>query len=191
MKMKIFTIAAMTLVTLVSCSKNKDMEEETLVSAQGNAEAVTAWETGYSWQREDSADYIVFRAEKSLPALNREILEKGAVVVALKNVPYKPDSLLTEPRIVPFSVIPYYGHDAGRPIYDQHWYIIPRVGGLSLKYRSNRHQFTDEPVIAPDSRVAARYFLLTEADLNRIGKTRENIYGVRYADLVRLLGTSE
>jgi len=191
MKMKIFTIATLVLVTLVSCSKDKEIVDEALVSAQGSSESVTAWESGYSWQREDSADYIVFRTEKTLPALTREILEKGAVVVALKNVPYKPDSLLTEPRIVPFSVIPYYGNDAGRPIYDQHWYIIPRVGGLSLKYRSNRHQFTDEPVIAPDNRVAARYFLLTEADLNRIGKTRENVFALKYAELVKLLGTSE
>ena len=113
------------------------------------------------------------------------------VLVALKNVPYKPDTLLTEPRVVPFSVIPYYGHDQGRPAYDQHWYIIPSVGKVELKYRSNRHHFSGEPVIPPDGRVAARYFILSEDDLQRMGQTRTSIYALTYSQLVRALGTSE
>lgn len=186
-----FTLAILSVSLLTACDKNDTIQETSVSAFNANGTEITGWESGYSWSRTDSADFIVFSTERPTPGLTQEVLSRGAVLVALKNVPYKADSLQTEPRLVPFSVIPYYGHDnQGRPAYDQHWYIMPRVGHITIKYRSNRHLFAAEPVIPPDSRVAARYFLLTEADLRRIGHTQSSILRVTYAELVKLLGTT-
>ena len=192
MKMSKFTLALLSLSLLTACSKKHTLEEESISALNAHGSVITGWESGYSWNRSDSADFIVFRHDKSMPELTESILARGVVLVALKNVPYKPDTLLTEPNVTPFSVIPYYGHDnPGRPAYDQHWYVIPTVGNVAVKYRSNRHLFSGEPVIPPDNRVAARYFLLSDTDLQKIGHTKVSILAVKYKQLVELLGTTE
>lgn len=190
MKTWMYALAFAAVSCCTGCSK--DALEYDEISTSGNVDGyISNWEGGYTWARQDSADYIVFSHDKSLPQLTGDILRDGMALVAIKNVPYKPDSLQTQPRVAPFSVIPYYGVEIGKPAYDQHWYTIPREGGITIKYRSNRHIFTNEPVIPPDERVEARYFLLTAADLQSIGHTKISIQGLTYEDLVALLGTVE
>ena len=150
---------------------------------------VTDWENGYSWKKTDSADFYVFSHERIMPGITSSLLEKGAVLVALRNVPYKEDSLQTFPKLAPFSVIPYYGHDQqGKPACDQHWYVIPSVGNIIVKYRTNRHNFSELPVLPPDGRVEARYFLIPESELKRLGHTQKTIQQVSYESLVKMLG---
>jgi hypothetical protein len=190
MKQWNLTLALICLVLFSSCSKDKITEDDTMVaSLSAGMSLVTGWENGYSWEMSDSADYHVFSHERMMPELTSSILEKGAVLVALKNLPYKEDSLYTKPKLVPFSLIPYYGHDQqGKDIYDQHWYIIPSVGKIVIKYRTNRHNFSELPVIPPDGRLEARYFLFTDADLKRLGHTQKSIQQITYEDLIKLPG---
>ena len=150
---------------------------------------ITGWENGYNWQKSDSAGYYVFTHERIMPELTSSILEKGAVLVALKNLPYKEDSLFPQPKLAPFSLIPYYGHDQqGKEHCDQHWYIQPLEGKVIVKYRTNRHNYSELPVLAPDGRLEARYFLFTEADLKKLGQTQKSIYMLTYDLLVKLSG---
>lgn len=186
-----FTLAIAAALSMAACSKKQTLEENTVRAQTSEGSFITGWESGYEWNRSDSADFIVFSHNRPMPELTASILESGVVLAALKNVPYKVDSHQTEPQLTPFSVIPYYGHDQGRPAYDQRWYLIPSLGNILVKYRSNRHIFSGEPVIPPDSRVAARYFLLSAADLQRIGHTKTSILAVKYHELVKLLGVSE
>ena len=166
MKKWSFTLAISLSIIFFSCSKDNVLEDDAMVASLSVSDGVASnWEGGYTWSRADSADYIVFRHDRNMPELTSSILEKGAVLVALRNVPYKEDTLQTKPKLAPFSVIPYYGHDQqGRASCDQHWYIIPSTGKVIVKYRTNRHNFSELPVLPPDGRVEARYFLLTEND---------------------------
>ena len=191
MKSRTFTLAILLTTLLFSCSKKHVLEDESTSSLNASDGIITGWEGGYAWHRSDSAGYFVFMHQEVMPELTPSILEKGAVLVALKNVPYKEDSLQTIPKLAPFSVIPYYGHDqAGKPNCDQHWYIIPGVANISVKYRTNRHLFSEMPVLAPDARVEVRYFILPELELKRLGHTQESISLLTYQDLVKLLGTN-
>jgi hypothetical protein len=193
MKKWTYTLAFLSVISLIACSKKHTLtEDEAVTSLNAQGEVITSWESGYTWSQSDSADYIVFSHTRSMPEITSEILEKGVVLVALKNVPYKEDTLQKEPKLVPFSVIPYYGHDQqGKPIYDQHWYIIPAVGSVTIKYRTNRHNFSELPLLPPDGRVEARYFILSEAQLKRLGHSQASIKDLTYKKLVGLLGTSE
>ena len=192
MKSCTYTLAILFTAFLFSCSKEHVLEDESISSLNASDGTITGWERGYNWQKNDSADFIVFRHDRSMPELLSPILERGIVLVALRNVPYKEDSLQTVPKLVPFSVIPYYGHDhTGREIYDQRWYIIPELGDITIKYRTNRHNYSELPLLPPDARVEARYFLLPESELKRLGHTQKSIARLSYNDLVKLLGTSE
>ena len=192
MKLRFIILAIPSLFILSSCSKEDVLEDEAMVASLTVGEnLVTGWENGYSWQKSDSAGYFVFSHNRNLPELTSSILEKGAVLVALKNVPYKEDSLQTKPKLVPFSVIPYYGHDQqGKPSCDQHWYIVPSVGNIMIKYRTNRHNFSELPVLPPDGRLEARYFLIPESELKRMGHTQKTIQQTNYETLVKLLGVA-
>ena len=77
-----------------SCSKENVLEDEAVVASLSAGETlVTDWENGYSWKKTDSADFYVFSHERIMPGITSTLLEKGAVLVALRNVPYKEDSL--------------------------------------------------------------------------------------------------
>lgn len=192
--MKIFTLAVIMAAVSTGCTKNdvlpdinSEMNARASVTglASSNSTLITRWESGYDWATSDSSGFKIFSHVRSTPELTSEVMSTGALLIWLKDVPYDGRTLVEEPRLIPFGVIPYFGDT--RPAYEQVWYSMEVPGKITVKYRTNRHQFVEGPIIAPDRRVDAQYFILSAGDLNRIGHTRESIRRVTYGELLELL----
>ncbi|MGZ8544523.1 MAG: hypothetical protein ACXWV0_04465 [Flavisolibacter sp.] len=192
MKKVMFTLVISAAALFTSCTKDHEITNDGVVKGFNSdnpgvpaGPVITSWERGNIWAVSDSLDYKVFAHNRSLPAVTKEVLKSGAVLVFVKNILYDDGRRVTKPLRVPFHVLPSFG----RPGYDQAWYNINTVGNILVKYRTNKHKYGIEAQL-PDEQVMVRIFVLSPEDLIRLDKTPVSISRLTYQELTDLLGTN-
>ena len=191
MNIRNFTIAISIAALITSCSKEDMITGESSVAglAATSATFISGWEKGYSWSSMDSSDFKIFYYGRSMPQLTADVLNSSVVLVWLKNVPYDGVTVVDKPMLVPFAVMPPNGvATASRPAYEQVWYLDVVPGRVTIKYRTNRHHFVEGPILAPDARVEARYFILSDDDLRNMGHTEKSIRQLTYSQFLQAVG---
>lgn len=187
-----FTLTIAITALLTACTKEDSLSNEAIVKgfASGNPGAsitvVSSWEGGYHWNRTDSSDYRLFTYTRPVPGLNQDILNNGAVLVYVKNIPIEDDRRLNKPIRIPFHVLPSFG----KPGYDQVWYNQNMIGKILVKYRTNKHKYGIEAEV-PDDAVQVRYFIISPADLKRYNHTPVSIARLNYSEVTDLLGAAQ
>lgn len=190
--MRRFTLALVVAAALGACSKDNHMinedlaEEDAAVAATATNSTATVWQAGYSWTRTDSAGFMLYHHDEPLGALDAAVLNGGSILVFAKNIPA--DSM----RIPKAKKLPFYLYPSpGRPAYHHAWYYEASNGSLRIKFRSNKHQYSQEAVPVPDGAVQFRYFMFTGDDLERLGHTPVSIARLTYGEVLQLTGAAE
>ena len=194
MKVRMFTLSMAAALLLAACSKDKELVSE--LETQGgltsrsmkSGAVVTGWESGYQWNISDSSNYIIYQHTRSFSELTNDLLQSGgAVVVWVRN--YKSDDgrLMEKPMPTPFAVLPPFG----RPAYNNYWYHQLGPGNVTVKFRSNKPAYTNEPVPVPDASTQFRYFLIPKTDLDAWNQTAVSVSTLTYTQLVQLAGVAE
>jgi len=195
MKAGTFTTTAILIIASVftSCSKDSSVTNDSLRQQTRTAATATAnnkvtyiseWESGYSWTTSDSAGYVVYRYDKSIPQMSSDIISNGAVLIFAKNYLDDNGVRVAKAQKLPFAVIP----DFGRPAYNSYWYYLLSEGNASVKFRSNKYQYSNGPVPLPDGSVQFRYFVLSSSDLSGVGQNQSSIQRLTYDEVVNLFG---
>lgn len=189
-----FTTAILIIASVLgSCSKDSSVINESsnqqtrsgaTITATGKITYISEWETGYTWNTSDSAGYVVYRHEKSIPQLTPEILSTGAVLIYVKNYLDDNGVRVSKAHKLPFAVLPEFG----RPAYDNYWYYMLSEGNAAVKFRSNKYQYSNGPVPLPDGSVQFRYFVLSSSDLSGVRHNQSSIQRLTYDELVNLFG---
>ncbi len=194
MKERIFTLGIAVTLLLTACSKDKEeisaQASEGGIAARGarSSAVVTGWESGYQWDLADSNNYIIYLHNRSFSELTSELLNGGgAVVVWVRN--YKSDEgrIIEKPMQTPFAVLPPFG----RPAYNNYWYHQAAPGSVTVKFRSNKPNYTSDPVPAPDANTQFRYFLIPRSDLDAWNQTAASVNTLTYTQLTQLAGVAE
>jgi hypothetical protein len=192
MKTGKFTLAIAVAAMIAACSKEDSIDSEssqtspTVRAAANPVAIVTAWESGYSWNLSDSADYRVYSYNRAFPEISADIAANGAVLVYVKNYATVEGGRMDKPMLTPIHVLPAIG----RPGYDQMWYRIVKQGNVEVKYRTNKHKYGGA-VELPDASVQFRYFIIPASELPKLGHTVATIGQLSYADLTQLLGAGQ
>jgi hypothetical protein len=187
--MKWWSFTLVSLFAISACSKNSmdpvtgDNSEIGSLSFQTKV-IHTSWERGYAWSESDSAGFRVYSHQRTLSGLDPEIVQEGAVVIWAKNVPADQGGVIARPTVLPFKVLP----EVGRPAYINEWYYSAREEEVTMKFRTNKHQFTDMQIPAPNGEEQFRYFLIPKEALDLWGYTPLSIRGLTYERFIALTG---
>lgn len=195
MKAGRFTTIAILIIASVftSCSKDSSVTTDSLgqqartgttATASNKVTYISEWESGYSWTTSDSAGYAIYRYDKSIPQMSSDVISSGAVLIFVNNYLDDNGVRVTKPQKFPFAVIP----DFGRPAYNSYWYYMLSEGNASVKFRSNKFQYSNGPVPLPDGSVQFRYFVLSSSDLSGVGQNQSSIQRLTYEEVANLFG---
>jgi hypothetical protein len=193
MKTGKFTLLILAAATFAACSKDKTITEHasgslrSATTSDKETHTITAWESGYGWTPGDSSNYRIQFHDRATPEITDDIITNGAVLVWAKNIPADDGSTITKPQILPLAVIP----DLGRPAYNNYWYFKTTTGNVTVKFRTNKYMYTQEPAPLPNSSVQFRYFIIPRAELDQYGYTQATISRLTYEELTNLLGTPQ
>jgi hypothetical protein len=190
MKKWMFTMMIGAASLLTACSKegtiteNGDQAAQSRAVANGQEEVFASrWEAATGWSQQDSANFKVFRLEKSLPQFGNTA---GALLVWARNYRDADGQPSSRPRQLPFSVYP----QPGRPAWHEAYYFQPLQAAVRISYRTNRAQYEPVTITAPTG-LELRYFVIEAEALNKIGHTAATIRELSYEELTRLLNTGE
>lgn len=189
MKRGKFTFCILIVAACTACSKDKEIVESKSdvrvgIAAVDEKSVITNWETTSTWDVGDSSNYAIYMRERSIPEITSNILATGAVLVWVKNIRSDEGGMISKPQQLPLAVIKQFG----KPAYDNFWYQVIKPGDIKVKFRTNKSQYTQDPVPIPDATTQLRYFILTKDDLMQKGHTPVSIARLTYEELTTLLG---
>jgi len=189
MKRGNFTLFVFVVAMCAACSKDKEMIERNAdvrvgIASVNEKSIVTNWESTSSWNVGDSSNYIVYMHDRSVPEITSNVAATGAVMVWVKNIRSDEGGMISKPQQLPLAVIKQFG----KPAYDNFWYQVVKPGNVTVKFRTNKSQYTQDPVPIPDASTQLRYFIISKEDLDRWGHTPVSITRLTYEELINLIG---
>jgi len=189
MKRGKFTLFVFIAAACAACSKDKEITESNTdvrvgIASVNEKSFITSWEAASTWNVGDSSNYVVYIHDRSVPEITSNLAATGAVLVWIKNIRSDEGGMITKPQPLPLAVI----KPIGKPAYDNFWYQLIKPGDVTVKFRTNKSQYTQDPVPVPDATTQLRYFILSREDLNLLGHTPNSISKLTYEELIRVLG---
>ncbi len=186
MKRGIFTLALVTSIFAISCSKNdaelavlNESGERPAAAAMGNF--VSGWETIPSWQSSTSNGVTLFSFKRSTPQLSRPMLEKGAVVVWTKGYDFEGVTKGDKPLGMPFTWIPA-----------DEKYMYPYIWSYQVSEKNvavgvQMHSMMEPIFTNSKDAIWMRFFVLSEDFLTAHGMSRADVGKLTYDKLVSML----
>ncbi|HEX6333814.1 MAG TPA: hypothetical protein VFZ78_06290 [Flavisolibacter sp.] len=190
MKLWNFT-ALLALLALAACSKEDISDTDPVAVASIRTQdvppaVVSGWERAV-WSVKDSAEYRVSFDRRQVGALTADILESGAVLVWIRNVPSVNGEVISKPLLMPFHVLPEGVH----PAYDEKWYFTPQPALLDIEFRTNKYLYVPSAATVASSQAEFRYFIIPPETLDRMGLNRITVLQLPYQRLLYALGINE
>lgn len=176
---------------LASCTKDRNelTTDDGVIGIRSVDDTIsyTKWESGYNWERRDSASYQVYAHDRKTAELTPAILSGGYVAIWARYLVDEEGDIIVEPQLLPFHVLP----KVGRPAFENYWYYLQQPGNVTVKFRTNKYLYTKDPVPLPTANAQFRYFFLPRSEMDRLGLNVTTISGLTYAQFLSRLGLSE
>lgn len=141
------------------------------------------WEKLINWNRRDSSVYYVYSMARPTPQITEDILNTGVVLVYAKD--YRSDEGVLQPTPTKLS----FQLEGGME-YVNEWYQTNQMEKVTVKFRSNKFHYSNQPIPEPDGYTRFRFFVIPQTELERMGYSRSSIQEISYDKLVALLHTS-
>lgn len=187
-------VTALIFSILAACSKQDIHETSLLVTIEVphlETKPVvysSGWETVPAWNATTSPEAVNFFYTRQMPGLNREVLDKGAVLIFARNL-WAEDVALKEkddapekPLMMPFYFLPYLE----QPNYTEQWNYAAEENKITV---SLLVKGSDDAAV-PGKKIQLRYIIIPLEVLKEKNQTKASVRKLSYDRLVQTFGLS-
>ena len=176
---------ALVFTIIAACSKldldTRPSQQTSLTQTALQKEVYTSgWESIPAWTVDKNTGSTILSYSRNLPELNSDILEKGAVLVFVRNLWPEGigDGETGKPLMMPFYFLPYFE----KPDYTEEWnYTIKRnVINITLLIKGSK-----QPT-QPNKKVQLRYVVIPVEKLKAKKQTTQTVRKASYDEVVQM-----